>query len=225
MTRRVALLVCLALLLVPQTRPGLMAQQAGTLRIYLARHGETDWNVEHKLQGMTDVPLNANGRSQAAALAAMLKTIKVDAVYSSTLSRSRDTAETVAAGRLTVQSLDGLRERNYGRFQGTPDTAPEYVKRATVWDDTMDGGESLAQLFTRTKESLDRVRREHPSGNVLVVGHRITNQMALMALMGFTQEQAVKIEQANDEVYLVELDPGAPPRLWKLIREKNIGDL
>ena len=122
-------------------------------------------------------------------------------------------------GRMTMRSTAA------GRFQGTPDTAPEYVKRATVWDDTMDGGESLAQLFARTKESLDRVRREHPSGNVLVVGHRITNQMALMALMGFTQEQAVKIEQANDEVYLVELDPGAPPRLWKLIREKNIGDL
>ena len=60
---------------------------------------------------------------------------------------------------------------------------------------------------------------------MLVVGHRITNQMALMALMGLTQAQAVKIEQANDEVYLVELDPGAPPRLWKLIREKNLGDL
>ena len=164
-------------------------------------------------------------RSQAAALADMLKTIKVDAVYSSTLSRSRETAEAVAAGRLTVQSLDGLRERNYGRFQGTLDTAAEYLKRSTVWDDSMDGGESLAQLFARTKESLDRVRREHPSGNVLVVGHRITNQMALMALMGLTQAQAVKIEQANDEVYLVELDPGAPPRLWKLIREKNLGDL
>ena len=129
MTRRVVLLTCLAFLTLPLARPVLVAQQAGTLRIYLARHGETDWNVEHKLQGMTDVPLNANGRSQAAALAAMLKTIKVDAVYSSTLSRSRDTAEAVAAGRLTVQSLDGLRERNYGRFQGTPDTAPEYIKR------------------------------------------------------------------------------------------------
>jgi broad specificity phosphatase PhoE len=200
-------------------------QAAGSLRIYVARHGETDWNVEHKLQGWTDRPLNDNGRRQAAALAESLKGVKVDAIYSSTLSRSRDTAETVAAGRLTVQSLDGLRERNYGRFQGTPDTAPEYLKRMTVWDDAMDGGESLAQLFARTKESLDRIRREHPSGNVLIVSHRITNQMVLMALMGFTQEQAVKIEQGNDEVYLVEIDPGAQPRLWKLVRERNLGDL
>jgi len=94
-----------------------------------------------------------------------------------------------------------------------------------VWDDRLDDGESLNQLLARAKESLAQIRREHPAGNVLVVAHRITNQTLLRALLDLTPEQAVNITQDNDEVYLVELDPGAKPRLWKLIREKNLGDL
>jgi broad specificity phosphatase PhoE len=174
---------------------------------------------------MTDIPLNENGRKQAAALAESLKGVHLDAIYSSTLSRSRDTAQTVAGKTMTVKSLDGLRERNYGHFQGGSDANPEYVKRMNVWDDRLDDGESLNQLLARAKESLAQIRREHPAGNVLVVAHRITNQTLLRALLDLTPEQAVNITQDNDEVYLVELDPGAKPRLWKLIREKNLGDL
>ena len=198
---------------------------SGSLRLYIARHGETDWNVEHRLQGLTDTPLNEHGRGQAVALGDTLKGIHLDAIYSSTLSRSRVTAETVAGRSMTVRSLPGLRERNYGRFQGGSDTDPEYLRRAEVWDDQMDGGESLNELLERTRDSLARIRREHPSGNVLIVGHRITNQMVLLALLDLTPEQAVKIQQANDEVYLVEFDPGAAPRLWKLVRQGNLGDL
>ena len=124
-----------------------------------------------------------------------------------------------------MKSLPGLRERNYGKFQGGSDTDPDYLRRVNAWDDAMDGGETLTQLLARARESLDLIRREHPSGNVLIVGHRITNQMILRALLDLTPEQTVKIEQGNDEVYLVEIDPGAKPRLWKLVRERNLGDL
>ena len=222
---RKAFLVALVFCAAPHAMVAPAAQQRGSLHLYIARHGETDWNVQHKLQGMTDIPLNENGRRQAAALAESLKGVHLDAIYSSTLSRSRDTAQTVAAKTMTVKSLDGLRERNYGHFQGGSDTNAEYVKRMNVWDDRLDDGESLNQLLARGKESLAQIRREHPAGNVLIVGHRITNQMLLRALLDLTPEQAVKITQDNDEVYLVELDPGAKPRLWKLIREKNLGDL
>ncbi len=58
----------------------------------------------------------------------------------------------------------------------------------------------------------------------MIVGHSVTNQMVLRVLMNLTAQQAIKIEQANDELYLVELDPGASARVWKLIRDKNIGD-
>ena len=124
-----------------------------------------------------------------------------------------------------MNSLDGLRERNYGHFQGGSDTESEYLRRMNDWNDRLDDGESLNQLLARTRESLAQIRREHSAGNVLIVAHRITNQMVLRALLDLTPEETVKITQDNDEVYLVELDPGAKPRLWKLIRTKNLGDL
>jgi len=223
--RHIALVLPLLFVLSPATGVVPRAQTPGTLRLYIARHGETDWNLEHKLQGWTDRPLNETGRRQARDLAESLKGIHLDAVYSSTLSRSIDTANAVAGTSLVVKHLPGLRERNYGRFQGQSDTDPEYLKRGNVWDDAMDGGETLNQLLARTRESLDMIRREHPSGNVLIVSHRITNQMILRALLGLTPDETVKIVQGNDEVYLVEIEPGSTPRLWKLIRERNLGDL
>jgi len=222
---RKAIVIVVALLIVPRASLAPEAQGTGSLRLYIARHGETDWNVLHLLQGWTDRPLNETGRRQAVALADTLEGIRLDAIYSSTLSRSRDTARTVAGSTMTVKSLDGLRERNYGHFQGGSDTAPEYLKRSDDWTDRLDDGESLNQLLARSRDSLTQIRREHPSGNVLIVAHRITNQMLLRALLDLTPEQTVKIVQDNDEVYLIELDPGAKPRLWKLVREKNLGDL
>ena len=226
-TRRTAILLALALTLLSAPRATVTpsAQAAGSLHLYIARHGETDWNLQHRLQGWTDRPLDETGRKQAAALAESLRGVHIDAIYSSTLSRSRDTAQTVAGKGLTVKSLDGLRERNYGHFQGGSDTDPEYLRRMNDWDDRLDDGESLNQLLARTRESLAQIRREHSAGNVLIVAHRITNQMLLRALLDLTPQETVKITQDNDEVYLVEVDPGARPRLWKLIREKNLGDL
>jgi broad specificity phosphatase PhoE len=224
-TPRKTFLLALLLLLAPRAAVAPDAQAGGTLRLYVARHGQTDWNLAHRLQGWTDRPLDDTGRKQAIDLAESLKGVHLDGIYSSTLSRSRDTAEAVAGSSVTVKSLPGLRERNYGRFQGGSDTDPDYLKRVTAWDDAMDGGETLTQLLARARDSLDMIRREHPTGNVLIVAHRITNQMILRALLNLTPEQAVKIEQGNDEVYLVEFDPGAKPRLWKLVRGGNLGDL
>jgi broad specificity phosphatase PhoE len=222
---RKVVFVALVLLVAPRAAVAPHAQATASLRLYIARHGETDWNLQHRLQGWTDIPLDETGRKQAVALAESLKGVHIDAIYSSTLSRSRETAQTVAGKTMTVKSLDGLRERNYGHFQGSSDTGAEYTKRMNAWDDRFDDGESLNQLLARTRDSVAQIRREHPAGNVLIVAHRITNQMILRALLDLTPEQTVKITQDNDEVYLVELDPGAKPRLWKLIREKNLGDL
>jgi broad specificity phosphatase PhoE len=224
-TVRKAFLLSLILFLAPGVVVAPHAQTRGTLRLYVARHGETDWNLAHRLQGWTDRPLDDTGRRQAVDLAESLKGVQLDAIYSSTLSRSRDTAAVVAGASMMVKSLPGLRERNYGRFQGGSDTDPDYLKRVNAWDDAMDGGETLNQLLARARDSLDTIRREHASGNVLIVAHRITNQMILRALLNLTPEQTVKIEQGNDEVYLVEFDPGAKPRLWKLVRAGNLGDL
>ena len=206
------------------------AQSAGTLRIYLARHGETDWNAERRLQGRTDTTLNATGRQQAAKLAERVKGVRLDAVYTSTLSRSIETAAIARPGT-PVKSLAGLNERNHGKFEGKkvdgsdPAAEQEWRKRRRDPDDELDGGESLNQFYERVRAALGAIRSEHNSGAILIVGHSLTNQMILRALLGLTMQKATSIRQSNDELYLIELDTGNPPRLWKLITEENLGDL
>src|SRR5438874_11108266 len=90
-------------------------RSSGTLRIFLARHGQTDWNVERRLQGGNDIELNNNGREQAKKLAEMLGNVEIDQIYCSGLRRSRETAE-IVAGKIPVESLPGLNEQSFGSF-------------------------------------------------------------------------------------------------------------
>jgi 2,3-bisphosphoglycerate-dependent phosphoglycerate mutase len=224
-------LLCLSILLLIIVEHPAWGQSTGMLRIYLARHGETDWNVERRLQGGIDTALNSTGRKQAAKLAEWLKGIRLDAVYSSTLSRSRDTAE-IVRGDIPLKSLAGLSERRIGKFEGKkldkisdPATALEYPKRSRDPDDELDGGESLNQFYERVRTTIEFIRSQHSSGAILIVAHAITNQMILRAIFNLTLQQAIFIRQANDELYLIEIDAGNAPRLWKLITEANLGDL
>ena len=91
--------------------------------ILLARHGETDWNRDRRVQGHTDVPLNDEGRRQAQALSRELDGCRFDAVYSSDLARAIETAEILAEQRgLEVTALPALREKHFGTWEGLTDT-------------------------------------------------------------------------------------------------------
>lgn len=219
-------------LLVPAIGPAAadLAPATGTLRIYLARHGQTDWNAERRLQGSADTHLNATGREQAVTLAARIKGLALDRVYCSRLSRSRETAE-IAHGAVPIDSLAGLNEQSVGGFQGlklgASDSAltAEWQRRSQDPDDSLDGGESLNQHYERVRATVETIRKRHFSGNILIVGHGNTNKMVLRALLGLTMEQALGIQQANDELYLIEIDAGVPPRLFKLITETTLKEL
>jgi probable phosphoglycerate mutase len=207
------------------------SQSTQTLRIYLARHGQTDWNVERRHQGETDTALNATGRRQATMLAERLKGIRLDMVYCSALSRSRDTAE-IARGDFPLKSLAALAERRLGKFEGKrwnrrvdPEGAEEYLKRSRDPDDELDGGESLNQFYARVRAVVGEIQARHSAGAVLIVGHGLVNQMILRALLDLTVAQATSFWQANNELYLIELNTEIPPQLWKLITANNLGDL
>lgn len=200
------------------------------LRIYLARHGQTDWNLERRLQGWTDTHLNDTGRRQAQALAQKLQGVPLAHVYSSSLARSRETAAAFQ-GTAPLTSLDGLREQRIGKFEGlrlATDSlgAREFERRSQDPEDALDGGESESQFFARVSQCIREIVAAHPGGgNILVVGHGGTNQMVLRALMGLTRDQAEAVKQANDELYLIEIAPGEPPRLWKAVGAGNLADL
>jgi len=139
--------------------------------ILLARHGETDWNAEGRVQGHTDRPLNEAGVAQGLALADELSGERLDAVYASDLTRALDTARAVAEPRgLSVIPVPDLRERNFGTWEGLLDT--EILQRfpqakTGPWGDD----ETQEQLAERVMAALFRIAENHPDGQVLVVSH------------------------------------------------------
>jgi probable phosphoglycerate mutase len=199
------------------------------LNLYVARHGQTDWNAERRLQGQTDTQLNDTGRAQAARLAERLRGVRLDQVYSSTLARSRETAE-IARDGARLESLDGLREQALGKFEGLRSNADstgaaEFDRRSADPNDALDGGESENAFYERVRATIESILARHRSGTVLVVGHGGTNRMLLRALLGLSAAQADSIRQANDEVYKLEIAPGRPPQLFKAIGAGKLGEL
>lgn len=139
--------------------------------ILLARHGETDWNLERRVQGHTDRSLNERGLEQARALAESLAGERLDAVYASDLRRAVDTANEVARRHgLDVVALPELREKHFGTWEGLTDEdvlARFPDARRGHWGD----GETPDQLADRVLAGLRRIAAEHPGGHVLVVTH------------------------------------------------------
>ena len=168
-------------------------------RICFVRHGETNWNAERRMQGHIDIPLNANGISQAERLANALIRVKhsFDVIYSSDLERALHTANAVASAlSLDVQITPRLRERNVGKLQGlllaeAPILLPEIWQRhiARELDHDLGGGESIRTFHQRMQDILELFLNEHRGQSVLAVSHggsldmiyRIVTQQALDA--------------------------------------------
>jgi 2,3-bisphosphoglycerate-dependent phosphoglycerate mutase len=206
--------------------------QEGVLRVYLARHGITDWNVATKVQGATDNPLNETGRKQAAALVERLKGVPLDHIYTTALVRTKQTAEGIANVKQTA--IAGLNERHHGKFEGivddpktNADMSAEYRKRIRIADDSLDGGESLADQHKRVGAATrDILARHKKGGSILIVGHGGTNPQIVAELLGLTPTDALtRVRQANDEIYLFELRAGSPPMVWKNITMTTLEEL
>lgn len=147
--------------------------------LILIRHGETDWNVEHRIQGHTDVPLNEAGLTQADAIGERFVDERIDILLSSDLGRAMQTANPIAkACGLPVVRDARLRERHLGVLQGkTIDEARELAPRAyeifrsRMTDTDLEGGESLAEFAQRVTETLMELARIHRNKRIVAVTH------------------------------------------------------
>ena len=145
--------------------------------IFLARHGESDWNVEKRFQGHSDRPLTNRGREQAHALADLVASEEIDAVYTSPLSRARETAEIVATrAGLEPIALPELREVDTGSWSGLsrvdvearfPEGFARWRSGGSGWED----GETYEEMAERVIGALRTIAEDHPDGRVLVISH------------------------------------------------------
>ncbi|TMC10637.1 MAG: histidine phosphatase family protein, partial [Chloroflexi bacterium] len=134
-----------------------------TLAIYLARHGETDWSLNGRHTGETDLPLTTRGEERAAALRGRLAGLHFVAVFSSPMQRARRTAE--LAGFPDPQVTDLLREFSYGEYEGL--TSAEIRDSRPGWEiyhDGCPGGESPAEVYARAQQFLDLATRAAARG-------------------------------------------------------------
>jgi probable phosphoglycerate mutase len=139
-------------------------------RLSLVRHGQTDWNLARRIQGSTDVPLNSTGRAQAEATGRALAAGDWDAIYTSPLSRARETATIIAThvDLGTPASLDGIAERRYGEAEGL--TGPEILAR---WPEgtPVPGRESREAVVERALPALVDLAERHVGESLIVVSH------------------------------------------------------
>ena len=156
-----------------------------SMRIYLIRHGETDWNIDRRYQGIEDIPLNNTGVMQAKLCAKALSNMQFDAIYSSPLTRAYDTAALIAQGLrechvmndiigedipsvcYEVKVDERLLERDFGLISGLyPKDREAFInskKEANM--------EPFEHLTTRVMQNLEEIRSKYPDGNVLVITH------------------------------------------------------
>ncbi len=164
--------------------------------IYLARHGETDWNVEKRIQGHSDIELNANGIAQASDFAKVLKDIHFDAAFSSDLLRAKRTAEIVLQEReIVIATTELLREQTWGDFDGIP--VEEYreklkdhlaeLQKLKSDDEKLhyrmhESIETKAESASRALTFIREVSLAYPDNTVLIVCHGVLMRNIMMTL-------------------------------------------
>ena len=182
------------------------------INIYIARHGETIWNMEGRIQGRSDPDLSRKGYAQSLGLLEQLKERPLSAIYTSTLKRSILTAEPIANHLgLPIKKQPELDEIAFGILEGKLlFKFDEELK--SEWERFKDhrftyhipGGENYTDVSSRIQPFMERTLRNHEGQEVLIVGHRVVNRLLIGMLLGYPLEWVLKIEQTNDCIYLIE---------------------
>ncbi|QPK64605.1 histidine phosphatase family protein [Methylomonas sp. LL1] len=191
------------------------------LRIYLARHGQSELNLQQRISGQADTQLSAQGLEQAQALGDVLKHETLSAIYCSSLTRAIQTASPAAAIHgLRIQALDGLREIGLGILEGRhiderdPEACRLWAARAHDKHGFMVPGAEIYSAFTnRVLSSVEQILADSSSA-ILIVGHRNTNEVILARLL--TNDFAGEAEINVKNKYLYAIDWHGKPQVMTI---------
>jgi len=186
-------------------------------RFIIFRHGQTDWNLERRVQGRNDIALNKKGRSQARLLAERLRNETIDAIYSSPLSRALDTAKTVADKHgKQVLILDSLIEMSFGSLEGK--TKAERVALLPNFDVTNDKDRASVSMETfgevvpfLQKDIIPMLIKNHGNQTIVLSTHDQKMRAILIAL-GMSEDIKAEllkncavtiVEKNNDQLDII----------------------
>lgn len=173
------------------------------IKAFLVRHGRTIWNKEQIFRGTKDVPLDEVGKREAQMVGEWLKGEEISAVYSSPLSRAKETAEAIARfHNVEVQVLGGLNDLHFGEWEGMhlKEVKERYPDLYQRWQQephrvVFPGGEGLAEVRSRAMEAIEDVIARHSEGAVALVSHRVVLKVLICALLGLENSRFWHIGQ------------------------------
>ena len=189
------------------------------MKIYFARHGQTDWNILGKVQGTTDIPLNENGISQAKLLCKNLKEkdISFEKIYTSYQDRAVKTAQIVDEHFHTgYEIVRGLEEMNLGLFEGHTwdEILSLYSEEHKLWlsnkrYNRSPGGESYQMVMERLFKALDYILEQHDVSsdkNLLIISHGavIMTLLAMKRNIPFEKSHTIEVDNASPIEFSIE---------------------
>ena len=177
-------------------------------KLYLIRHGETDYNNALRFQGQTDIPLNQKGIEQAEKAADFFRDIPLQAIYTSTLIRAKTTAEIIAGVKgMEVQETDALREMSFGIWENmnSKDIQKKYAKE---WKDffaspartTIPQGESMSDVQKRAYPTVQEILDRYPEGDVAFVAHGGIIRVLMCTMLGLDLNRAWHLHVGNASI-------------------------
>ena len=187
----------------------------GNSRIFLIRHGETDWNKEGRFQGQIDIPLNKNGKDQAKKTYEYLKEINFNKAFSSSMKRPYETAQIILQKNqdLKILKLDSIAEISHGLWEGKLESEikKEWPNLLKDWhnkpeDVTMPEGESIKDVSERSVKAFEDICLTQEDNDItLLVAHDAVNKTLICNLLGIDCSKIWMIKQGNGGITIIDV--------------------
>lgn len=176
------------------------------MKLYVARHGETEWNASNKICGRTDIPLTERGITQAKQLAENLADAGIDVIIASTMIRARQTAAAVSE-KLGIPVLTDARliEQNFGIYEGLDRKNPDFLANKRQFAYRYPDGESMMDVAYRVYGLIDELKEKYPDKKVLIVCHG-----------GICRVIRTYFENMTNEAYFLYSEENAAARVYEV---------
>ncbi len=187
------------------------------LELLIVRHGQTDWNMEHRVMGDKPIPINTIGKAQARSLAKGLKDIQIDAVYTSPVTRAIQTSQPILKGRDSISLYEepGFAEIGYGDWVGRAFSEipelPVYFKNPTSVP--IPNGENLGEVQKRALTAIENIRAKHADQRILAISHADVIKLILIHYLGLPMDEMQKFRIDNGSLTILHFDDIKDPRI------------
>lgn len=177
-------------------------------KLYIVRHGKTDWNIKGLIQGSTDISLNENGIKETKELANNIDLSKIDICICSPLKRTRETANILVENKIPIIYDDLIIERSFGDLEGKN---IDFDLIAKQWDYKLNYSdnniESIKDCLMRAEKFLNKLRKEYNNKNILIISHGSLLKALHFNLIGYNKDtDFLSFNPKNTTLYEYDLD-------------------